>query len=321
MKLSNGAMIDDLLRWFSAYKKNMVALSYSNNTIELYSRAIDMFIEYSRGYQDEMGIYDIKSSYFAGFLSFMDELARLRGKNKENGFHLSKSTKETYLKAIRSFFVFIGDNNDELYSFERFFRKNRVANSSKPEEKIKYLNEEEIKRLKQTLEELKKRGGRNAYRNALLIKLMLFGGLRISEAIGVSIRNFDEQGSLVHISILGKGGKKQVAYVAAQEICDELEYFRAENFGDKEQPIMITGGGKPLDRTNAYQIVSGIYKRAGIRKKGLHILRHTLAMRLTQRGVSPIVIQKVLRHSSLATTTIYAKATEQTVAEVLTSNR
>lgn len=50
---------------------------------------------------------------------------------------------------------------------------------------------------------------------------------------------------------------------------------------------------------------------------GLHLLRHTLAMRLTQRGVSLVVIKKILRHSNIATTTIYSKSTEEAVADAM----
>ena len=72
-----------------------------------------------------------------------------------------------------------------------------------------------------------------------------------------------------------------------------------------------------MDRSNAHRIVNRIYKMAGIRKKGLHLLRHTLAMRLTQRGVNPLIVKKILRHSNIASTSIYAKASENTVADAL----
>ncbi len=54
----------------------------------------------------------------------------------------------------------------------------------------------------------------------------------------------------------------------------------------EDDPIMRTGRGGQLNRSNAYRIVNRIYKRAGIRKKGLHLLRHTLATRLSPKGES-----------------------------------
>ncbi len=320
MKLSTENFIDDLNRWYKAYDNNIKALSYSKNTVELYKRAIDMFIEYSLHHQEEMQLNDIKSIYITGYLAFLEDEARKNGKKPKNGNYLSKSTKQTYLKAIKNFLIFISDNNDELFTYERFLKNIKVADSSKTEEKLIYLTEDEIEKLLNTLERLKgKKDDYNSYRDSLLIKLMLYGGLRISEALNISLGNFTigQDSEMLNVEIYGKGGKEQIGYIAKQTISDELDYFRTVAKLKEDELIMRTSGGKQLDRTNAYQIVNRIYKKAGIRKRGLHLLRHTLAMRLTQKGVNPIIIKKILRHSNIATTTIYAKATSESVSEAL----
>ena len=323
MKLETGSLIDDLERWYKAYKNNIIALSYSQNTVKLYERAINTFIEYSLQYQEEMKLSDIKSIYFTGYLAFLEEEARLNGKRAKNGNYLSKSTKQTYLKAIKNFFTFISDNNDELFTFDRYFKNIKVADSSKTEEKLVYLTEDEIGWLLNTLERTKaKKDDYNSYRNALLIKLMLYGGLRISEALNISLGNFTsgQDEAIYNIEIYGKGGKEQIGFITKKTIDDELDYFKSVAKLDEDELIMKTRGGKQLDRTNAYQIVNRIYKKAGIRKEGLHLLRHTLAMRLTQRGVSLVVIKKILRHSNIATTTIYSKSTSEAVADAIKEN-
>ncbi|MCX6074956.1 MAG: tyrosine-type recombinase/integrase [Campylobacterales bacterium] len=319
MTLSTNDFIGDLERWYKAYNENMKALSYAINTIELYSRAIYGFIEYSHGYQDEMKLSEVKSLFIAGFLTYLEDEARKGKKSLKNGHYLSKSTKQTYLKAIKSFFTFISDNNDELHTFDRYFKNIKVADSSKSEERLIYLSEEEIVRLHTALErEKSKKEGYNAYRNALLIKLMLYAGLRISEALQVKLTDFKggEAECMYSIDIYGKGGKDQFAYIAKEIINDEIEYMGDLKMGC-DALIMVTQSGQPLDRTNAYTIVNRLYLKAGIAKKGLHLLRHTLAMRLTKRDVNPIVIKKILRHSNLNTTTLYAKATEESVEKAM----
>ena len=320
MQLETGDFLGDLKRWHKAYMEHITALTYSNNTLELYNRAIDMFIEYSRQYQDEIKLSEINSVYITGYIAFLEDNAKKSGKKRKNDYFLSKSTKQTYLKAVKNFFTFISDNNDDLYTFERRFGKIRIADTSKMEEKLVYLNESEIERLLNTLEREKaKKGDYNSYRNSLLIKLMLYAGLRISEALGVRLGDFtnSEDPEIFNIEIYGKGGKEQTAYIPKATIEEELDYFADAAALGEDDPIMRTGGGGLLNRSNAYRIVNRIYKRAGIRKKGLHLLRHTLAMRLTQRGVNPLVVKKILRHSNIASTTIYAKATENTVADAL----
>ncbi len=320
MQLEKNNLIDDLYRWQKAYSNNIKALGYSSNTLQLYSRAIDMFMEYMLDYQDDIRLSDIKAIQITGYLAYLEEEARKRGVTPKNNMYLSKSTKQAYLKAIKQFFVFISDNNDQLFNFERYFKNIKIADSSTAAEKIVFLDDREIGNLLNVLERAKSRSGNyNSYRNALLIKLMLYGGLRISEALGVTLNSFtatnDED--LYAIKIYAKGGKEQTAYIAKKNIDDELEYFHKASNMHKDEHIMRTTGGKQLNRINAYQAASVLYKKAGIKKEGLHLLRHTLAMRLTQKGVSLVVIKKILRHSSIATTTIYSKSTEAQVAEVM----
>lgn len=319
MILQTNNFVSDLERWAKAYKNQIRALSYSLNTIELYSRAIDQFIEYSLQHQDETTMKDIKSIYITGFLSYLEDEARLKGKKIKNGLYLSKSTKITYLKAIRGFFTFISDNNDDLHTYDRYFKNIKVADSSRSEEKIIYLTEKEIGRLLNVLErEKSQKGTYGSYRNALLVKLLLYAGLRISEALQLKIDNFKEgkDAKIYKIEIYGKGGKDQTAFIIKKHIEEELEYFK--NILENSDLIMKTKNGNIWNRSNAFEVVNNLYLKAQIyNKKGLHLLRHTLAMRLTQRDVDLITIMKILRHSNIATTTIYAKATEESINEAI----
>jgi integrase/recombinase XerD len=317
MKLQTDNFIEDLERWYMAYIEHIKSLGYSKNTIELYNRAIDMFIEYSLQFQDEMQLKDIKTVYFSDYLNFLEEEAKRRGLKPKNGNYLSKSSKQAYFKGIRNFFNFINDNNDELYTFERYLKNIKIVDTSKPEEKIEYLTEEEVQRLIDTLErEKSKKGTYNSYRNSLLVKLMLYGGLRISEVLNIKLNDLIEiDDEMYNINIYAKGGKEQTGFISKKVIEEELEYFRSVL--KEDEFIMKTRNNKQLDRSNAFTIVNNIYKKAKIRKKGLHILRHTLAMRLTQNNTNLVTIKKILRHSNIATTTIYAKATEKSVVEAL----
>lgn len=117
--------------------------------------------------------------------------------------------------------------------------------------------------------------------------------------------------------MLAKGSKEQNAYIDKAKIADELDYFKNVSKLNLNELIMKTQNSTPPHRTNAFVIINRLYDRALIKKRGLHLLRHTLAMRLTQKGVSVLVIQKILRHSNIATTTIYAKATPRNIANAL----
>jgi len=322
MVLQSDNFILDIERWIKAYKSNIVALSYSNNTISLYNRAIDQFYEYVLSNRDDMELRKINSIYITNFLAYLEDEARVRGKKVVNGSYLSKSTKNTYLKAVKSLFSFISDNNDDLYTFDRFFKKIKIADSSQLEDKLVYLSEDEIDRLLDVIEKYKNEKGRyKDFRNALLVKLLLNSGLRISEALNLSLSDFkdSEYDNVYSIDIYAKGGKKQIAYILKDNIDDELAYFRDDIKIDEDSKIMVSGvtNIKQWNRSSAFVVVNNLYKEVGIKKRGLHLLRHTLAMRLTKRDVNPIIIKKILRHSNIATTTIYAKATVGSVVGVL----
>ena len=315
MKLTKSDLISDLQEWAKAYFLHINTLNYSKNTILLYKRVILTFIEYNRAFLDEMTIKDIKTTHIVAYLQFLSENACKSQNRLKNRVSLSKSSKSAYIKVIRSFFAFITENNDENYTFDFAFKKLRIDNS-KGEEKLVYLNEDEIQRLCEQIERQKaKKKSYEAFRNAMLIKLMLHAGLRISEALGVRLKDFSQNDEMLAIKIHAKGGKEQTAYIAKAKIVDEMDFFRAKLSPD--ELIMQTKNGLPLNRTSAFIIVNRIYDKALITKRGLHLLRHTLAMRLTQQGVSVLVIQKILRHSNINTTTIYAKATPQDIAGVL----
>lgn len=320
--LEKKGFMPDLIRWGENYISH-IKRQYSPNTYELYDRAVQKFIEYSKTIEDEMdSLKDIRSSTIEKYIDFLEELAKNRGqKKKRDGKYLSNSTKDVYLKAIKGLFTYISDNNDELYTFDRYFKKIKKMDKTSNEEKLKHLSDSEVDNLVKELRVEMKKSNYNyaSYRNSLLVKLMLFGGLRISEALGVrldDIRADDETGMYI-ITVFGKGQKEQNAFVSKKMIEDEIDYFANETELKGDELIMKTRTNSALHRRNAFEIVAGIYKRANINKKGLHILRHTLAMRLTKKGVNPLIIKKVLRHKNIATTTIYAKAQKDSVAESL----
>ena len=319
MKLDTGNFLADLQRWLKSYKEHIQSIGYSNNTLALYSRVLDEFIEYSRAYQEEMNISDINTLYITSYLSYIENKALKYSNKKLKSKGLSKATKETYIKALKGFFEFISDNNDELYSFSRFFKNIKVINSQKAEEKIEYLKDNEIERLLNMLErEIAKKHNYNFYRNSMLIKLLLYAGLRISEALNIKMGDFEElDEKTFKIKIYAKGGREQFAYIGKKIIKEEFEYFKNIALLKDDDLIMVTKKGKQLTRQNAFVIANRLYNKAGIYKRGLHLLRHTFAMRLTKKGANVLVIKKAMRHSSINSTMVYAKAEESDVVRVI----
>lgn len=324
MKLKKDGFIEDLQRWKEAYINYLSMINKQINTINQYNRIIEEFIEYSRAYQDDMSIDEINTLYITQFLNYAENKALKYHKNKLKGNGLSNSTKIRYINVLRAFFEFISDNNDDLFTYDNIFKKIKIKNKTKREENLRYLTVEESERLLSLLMDrigkAKRRDSKKLYtiyRDSLLVKLMLLSGLRVSEALNVKLGDFIEiEGKNAYkIKIVGKGGKEQFAYIKKDEIEEELSYFR--DLLSEDDLIMVTRNNTPLKRENAFVIINSLYRKANIFKKGVHILRHSFAMRLVKNGVNPLVIQKAMRHSNIATTMVYAKAEESDVLEAI----
>lgn len=318
MQLQTNDFISDLERWCDAYISRLKAAEYSQNTIELYGRALEQFIEYSLQYQDEMTLRDLRSVYFDGFVNYLEEEARLKGmKAHRDGRYLSKSTKDTYLKAVKGCFKYISENNDDEYSFERFLSSYKSRDKTASEDKIDYLTEHEQELLEAGIEKDKTEKNYITYRNAFLIKLMLYGGLRISEALGVRLSDIKEGDHSYIITIYAKGGKTQKARILKEYIEDELYYFVNISYLEDNEIIMKTRNNTQMTRFNASKTINKLYRKYGVFKQGLHILRHTFAMRLTEYGAALVEIKDLLRHSNISTTTIYSKASGRSLDNAL----
>lgn len=297
--------------------ENLLSLSYAPNTINLYDRVIDSFVEYMREFEEEVELDALSPSYFTGFLFHINKITE-----KRKGKQLSKSSKSLYLRAIKSFFDYIESTNNEQFVFSKMFKKIVIADSSKPEDKIKHFEDDDLFKILNQLEKNKKEANSDtkfylSMRNALLFKILVYAGLRASEALGLKVKDFTENESVYTIKIFGKGQKEQKAYCPKDAISDELSFIvEHEDLKDADY-VFQTINKKRLDRHNAYRALSTIYHRAGVESSGLHILRHTLAMRLMRADTPITTIQSVLRHSSIITTGIYAKADSKDKKESL----
>jgi len=300
MVLKLGNITSDLLRWVAAYLQEVANKGLSDRTKDIYTGVLDDFVEFSRQFQGEVDIDDINRIFLNNYLTD-------RAKNSKR---FGSSSKKLHVTVLKTFFLYITENNDSNADFEKMFKKMGI----KTEEKVKpALNENDVTRLLLFLEK-EKNAPRNRlinYRNSLLCKTMLYGGLRVHELMPLRLKDFvlDEDNGVYTLLVKGKGGKERYVYIpvtlAEDEIGILMEAFQDDWF------ICSTRGGTIIDRRNLYQIVTGIYKRAGVDEKGLHILRHTFARRLVNDNTNLETIRDLLGHSNIAITAkFYAKTNE-----------
>jgi integrase/recombinase XerD len=151
-------------------------------------------------------------------------------------------------------------------------------------------------------------------RDRALIELLYATGMRVSEllALGPSDLNL-EAGYLV---CTGKGRKQRIVPIgeqAAEWVSRYLREARPALAGRRASPRLFINAraGKSLSRVGFWKILKGYARQAGLsRPVSPHVLRHSFATHLLERGADLRAIQMMLGHADLSTTQIYTHVLE-----------
>ena len=146
---------------------------------------------------------------------------------------------------------------------------------------------------------------RNLKHRAILA-VIYSAGLRISEFI--SLRPSDIDSDRKQIRVLGKGNKYRYTLLSENTLDMLRMYWRAY----KPAKYLFEGHikGQPVSQSTIQQVFRHACKKTGINKPAsVHSLRHSFATHLLESGVNLKIIQSLLGHSSLRTTSIYLHVT------------
>jgi len=137
-------------------------------------------------------------------------------------------------------------------------------------------------------------------------------GLRAGEGTGLEIAAIDGVNRLLRI--IGKGNKERIVPLP-QPVLDDLRKFWTTHRNPRWLFPNQAGDG-PIGRGALRRAVVIAARQAGIAGVTLHNFRHGYATRLIERGVNLGVVQILLGHGSIKTTTIYTHLTEPTRASL-----
>jgi integrase/recombinase XerD len=148
-------------------------------------------------------------------------------------------------------------------------------------------------------------------RRGLMLRTLLETMLRVSEFVSLQIEDVSFAERLITVRD-GKGGKRREVPIT-QSLARELQlHVGGRNTG----PLFQSPRGGNYSARRIQQIVRETAEEAGITKRVYpHLLRHTMATRLVNSGMPIEHVRKVLGHSSVDTTRIYAETETQSVKE------
>lgn len=245
----------------------------SPKTLKAYLSCVRFFLQYLQG---------------NGTTDFRFDIAKIKAfllSKQEQG--LSPQSVNLYLNAIKFFYRRVMKQNDLIpISFAKRPRKLPVV-----------LSRQEILN---TLDVIKNR------KHKLMISLAYGAGLRVSEVVGIRVRDLDFARNLLMIR-QGKGAKDRLTLLPVKLQRD------LRNFAAGRQPhdylFESERGGKLHSRT-AQKVFENSLARAGIfRDATFHSLRHSFATHLLENGTDIRYIQELLGHSNIRTTQRYTQVT------------
>lgn len=154
-------------------------------------------------------------------------------------------------------------------------------------------------------------------RDALLIRILYEGGLRIGEALSLWIEDFDVGSTTIRVrkskTVSGQGRK---VYVSADTMNVFQDYLIDIHDSDTNFVFINLSGpnkGEPLNYRAAIDMIERIKRKTNIDVTP-HMLRHTYATELHEQGVEISIIQKLLGHAQVQTTIqTYVHPTDETI--------
>jgi integrase/recombinase XerD len=192
----------------------------------------------------------------------------------------------------------------------------RVRAPKKPRRLPKYLSEAQVDKLLAAPDVDTLLG----LRDRAMLETLYATGLRVSELIGLTLAQTGLDAGVVRV--VGKGNKERLVPLgdeAVHWLKRYLTHARPLLAGEsKHQHMFLTQRRGPLTRQAFWALIKRYAVRAGIASAALspHVLRHAFATHLLNHGADLRVVQLLLGHADITTTTIYTHVARERLKQL-----
>ena len=267
----------------------------SSNTIQSYARDLVKLFRFLR---------KERASWMKA-----DEEGLVRFIHHQSRAGLSPRSMARLISSIKSFYNFL--------VLDGMIKKNPAVNLSSPKTWLalpKFLTVREVESLLGQPDEENVRG----VRDKAMLELLYATGLRVSELIALRAKNVNlEDGFLLCV---GKGGKERIVPIgnsAAKAVRRYLEESRDKFIKESSEHLFLSQRGNAFTRQGFWKLLKGYAKKAGlVQKISPHVLRHSFATHLLERGADLRSVQMMLGHSQITTTQVYTHVSRMRLRRV-----
>ncbi|MDH4211580.1 MAG: tyrosine recombinase XerC [candidate division WOR-3 bacterium] len=261
--------------------------NYSEHTIRAYRKDIESFFEFL----SEEDISAVDSTIISYFIAFLMK------------YGLDTTTVARKLSSLKSYFKalkrmgFVSDNPADV-----------IRTPKKKKHLPGFLTYEQIE------EGLKI----DDPRDYAMMELLYSCGLRASELTGLNVDDVDLQKD--EVRVMGKGGKERILPMGRKARAAIVAYLgsRKQPAGENARKALFLNcrGGRLSNRSLQRIVRKHLMKVARASGTNPHILRHTFATHLLERGADLRAVQELLGHVSLSTVQIYTHLTTKRLKDI-----
>ena len=227
----------------------------------------------------------------------------------------SKSTLQRKYSSINQFFKFLVK--------KKYINENPMLSMHRQKKEIKlpkFLTEQEINSMLSVNSNFK---NTTQMRNQLILEMLYSTGMRVSELCSLQLSslniNKNNNDNYFFLTIKGKGQKERIVPIRKNVLQLLEDYIKKKKKNKQKYLFQSNGQNNFITRRTILNIIKQTATLAGLdfTKISPHTIRHSFATHLLQKGLDIREIQELLGHSSIDTTSIYAKINDRNSKEII----
>lgn len=263
-------------------------------------KTIESYVNDVKGFQSylEEKLKDVPVLSRFSFVRYKEHLM------KEDYAVSTINKKINSLKVYNDFLRTKGLLNESFIQLKR----DRIKIAAGSEDNVDALSDEQVEQLLFYVENRSK----VSTRNKLIVYLLLYTGVRVSELVSIKIADIDFLTN--QLAVIGKGGKRREIGLRQDVLQLVRDYMKEERSGSNfnlSYYLLVSQRAENMHRDAVRDWLAKISKELGF-KLHPHLFRHTFCTRLLKKGVDLTTVSKLAGHSTVnMTARFYIQTTKQ----------
>ena len=261
---------------------------FSSHTINAYRKDLESFATYTKLHYRLTNLAKVEYPIIRDWIVHLSSTGI-----KSQSINRKCSTLKSYFKFLQK----LGEIDQSPMQFHRQLKTNPKL--------VVPLTEKEF----QAVIEMYDHSHFEGARDALILELLYTTGMRRAELLSLTLTAIDRNNR--QLQVVGKRNKTRIVPLLPKVVSQIDSYLAHRNQIEKakySKSLFVNRKGEKLNPSHIYKCVTAYLAKVSTKEKvSPHVLRHTFATHLLNRGADINSIKEILGHKSLSSTQIYAK--------------